>query len=461
MTEIQSAAGSAAAGIGALRARIQGDVVLPGEPAWDEARLAWNLAADQRPAAVVYAESAADVSATVQAAVASGLRVAPQGTGHGAMALGELADTILLKTSRLRGVSIDPEARRGRAEAGVLWIEVVEEAVKHGLTALHGSSPDVGVVGYSLGGGIGWLARRYGLAVNGVTAVELVMADGRLVRADAETESDLFWAVRGGGGSFGVVTAIELELYPIEEVYAGVLFFPAERGPEVLHAWRTWTETVPDEVTSVGRYMSFPPFPQVPEPLRGRSFVLVEAVFLGDEAEGAELIRPLRELGPAMDTFATVPAIALTRLHMDPEDPVPGVGDGFMLRSLPPEAVDALVEVAGAESGSPLLSVEVRHLGGALAQPQPGNGALASLDARFAVFAVGIGAPEIAAAVEAQLAKVQEALAPWRAEQAYFNFAEADTDAAGFYAPTVYRRLRAIRAEVDPDGVCVANHPIG
>ena len=259
-------------------------VVLPHDPRWNEARVAWNLAVDQQPAAVALPESAADVMAVVRWARSRGLRVAPQGTGHNAAAMGSLAHTVLVKTERMRGVEIDAERRIARVEAGVLWAEVSEAAAEHGLAALAGSSPDVGVVGYSLGGGISWLARRYGLAANSVTAVELVNADGELVRADADNESELFWALRGGGGSFGVVTALEFQLYPIAEVYAGVLFFPIERGKEVLHAWRNWLEDVPDEVTSVGRFLQFPPIPDIPEPLRGGSFVVVEATSLLDEA---------------------------------------------------------------------------------------------------------------------------------------------------------------------------------
>jgi FAD/FMN-containing dehydrogenase len=213
-------------------------VVLPHDPRWNEARVAWNLAVDQQPAAVALPESAADVMAVVRWARSRGLRVAPQGTGHNAAAMGSLAHTVLVKTERMRGVEIDAERRIARVEAGVLWAEVTGAAAEYGLAALAGSSPDVGVVGYSLGGGISWLARRYGLAANSVTAVELVNADGELVRADEDNESELFWALRGGGGSFGVVTALEFQLYPIAEVYAGVLFFPIERGKEVLHVGR-------------------------------------------------------------------------------------------------------------------------------------------------------------------------------------------------------------------------------
>lgn len=194
---------------------------------------------------------------------------------------------------------------------------------------------------------MGWLARRHGLAANSVLAVELVAAEGRLVRADRDHHPELFWALRGGGGSFGVVTALEFALYPVRDLYAGVIFWPAERAAEILHAWREWVETVPDEVTSVGRLMQFRPIPDVPDALRGRSFVLVEAAYLGSESNGAEILRPLRELGPELDTMAMIPAAALSSVHMDPPEPVPGVGDGTMLAELPPQAVDALVAAAG------------------------------------------------------------------------------------------------------------------
>src|SRR5205823_5583506 len=286
---------------------------------------------------------------------------------------GDLGDTVLLKTSRMRRVEIDAETQTARVEAGVIWIEVVEAAAEHGLAALAGSSPDVGVVGYTLGGGLSWLARKYGFAANQVTAVELVTADGRFVRADRENEPDLFWAVRGGGGSFGVVTALEFRLYPLTEVYAGVLFWPVERATEVLNAWREWIETVPDELTSVGRILQLPPLPDIPEPLRGRSFVVVETIYAGGEEEGVALNAPLRALEPELDTVAIVPMEALSHLHMDPEFPVPGAGEGMLLEELDPEAIDALVDSA---VGSSLLSVEVRHLGGAVGRPSPLHGAL-------------------------------------------------------------------------------------
>jgi FAD/FMN-containing dehydrogenase len=436
-------------------------LVLPHDPGWNEARLAWNLAVDQQPAAVALPESPEDVVAVVRWARTRGLRVAPQGTGHNAAAMGSLAHTVLVKTQRMRGVEIDPETRTARVEAGVLWAEVGEAAAEHGLAALAGSSPDVGVVGYSLGGGISWLGRCHGLASNSVTAVELVNAEGEILRADAQNEAELFWAVRGGGGSFGVVTALEFSLYPIEEVYAGVLFFPIERGREVLHAWRLWVEDVPDEVTSVGRFLQFPPIPDIPEPLRGGSFVVVEAASLLGEAETTELLRPLRALGPAMDTFATIPVEQLKRLHMDPEHPVPGAGDGMLLGDFPEQAVEAIVAAAGAGSGSPLLSVEVRHLGGALGRMQPGHGALATIDAGFAMFAVGISmTPELGAAMRAHIEVVHAALAPWDAGRDYLNFTERRERGERLFGSKTYRRLQAVKAEVDPDDVFRSNHPV-
>ena len=436
-------------------------IVMPHDESWDEARLAWNLAVDQQPAAVALPESARDVGAIVRWARERGLRVAPQGTGHNAHPLGSLAHTVLLKTERMRGVAIDARAQRARVEAGVLWAEVTEAAAQHGLAALAGSSPDVGVVGYTLGGGISWLSRRYGLAANSVTAIELVDAEGEPVRADADQNADLFWALRGGGGSFGVVTALEFALYPITDVHAGVLFFPLERGAEVLRAWRRWVDTVPDDVTSVGRFLQFPPLPALPEHLRGRSFAVIEAASLLGQDASDELLRPLRELGPQLDTFATIPAHALDRLHMDPEQPVPGAGDGMVLSDLNDAAIDALVQTAGAGSHSPLFSVELRHAGGALARKVPGGGAVSSVNGSFLLFAVGMApTPEAGTAVKAQVELVQNALAPWDAGRAYSNFATKRERGERLFGDLTYRRLQTVKATVDPDDVFRSNHPV-
>jgi FAD binding domain/Berberine and berberine like len=446
-----------------LTSALAGKVVLPEHARFDEARRAWNLAIDQRPAAVAFPESAQDVAAVVLFARESGLRVAAQGTGHNAGPLGSLEDTILVKTERLRAVSIDPAGRTARVEAGVVWLEVVEAAARHGLAALAGSSPDVGVVGYTLGGGMSFVVRRYGLAANHVSAIELVTADGRLVRADREHEPELFWALRGGGGSFGVVTAIELELLPIAHAYAGVLWYPIERGREVLHAWRelTHSDGLPDELTTVGRFVNLPPIPEIPEPVRGKSFAIVEAYHLGDPARADELLAPLRALGPINDTIATVAMPALSHMHMDPEHPVPAAADGLMVDKLPPDALDTFVEAAGANAQFPLVSIELRHLGGELRRPRPEHGALGSIDAEYAMAAAGmIPAPELETPVRAQVQAVKDALAPWAAKQMYLNLAETQHDPASFWTEQAYHRLRRIKTAIDPDDIIRSNHAI-
>ena len=441
---------------------LDGKVILPGDARFDSARRAWNLAIDQRPAAVAFPESAADVAAAVGYAAGHGLRIAAQGTGHNAGPLGPLADTVLLRTDKMRGIQIDPQARTARVEAGVVWIDVVHAAARHGLAALAGSSPDVGVVGYTLGGGLSFLGRKHGLAASHVLAADVVTADGTLVRADFEHEPDLFWALRGGGGSFGVVTALEFRLFPVTEAYAGVLWYPIGRGSEVLHAWADLTRgEVPDEFTTVGRFVNFPPIPQIPEPIRGKSLVIVEAYHIGDPAQADALLAPLRALGPVNDTITTVPMPALSHLHMDPEQPVPGVGDGMMTGPLPGDAIDAFVQAAGADAAFPLTTIELRHLGGELGRVRPGNGALSSLDGQYLVFAVGsTPVPELTAPVTAQVKAVKDALAPWTARRMYLNYAHTPHPAAPFWTDQAYQRLRQIKATVDPGDLIRSNHPI-
>ena len=445
----------------ALRTSIAGDVFVPGEHGYDHARQAWNLFVDQRPAAVVFAESAADVARTVRFARARGMRIAPQGTGHGAPSLEPLEDAILLKTARMRGVEIDPATRTACVEAGAQWQDVAVPAGEHGLAALAGTSPDVGVTGYTLGGGIGWLARRHGLAANSVTAAAIVTPDGHRVRADAEHEPDLFWAVRGGGGSVGVVTALEMTLYPVRQLYGGALFFPIQRSAQVLHAWREWTATVPDEVTSLGRILRLPPVPEVPEPLRGRAFALVEAAYLGDAGTGAALIQPLRQLGPELDTFSTIPATALAQLHMDPVQPVPFQGDGALLLDAPAAAINAVVALTGPDADTSLATTEIRHLGGALARPVPGGGAQPEIDANYVMFTGGFApTPEAGDTVRAQAQAVKDALAAWHAPYDYYNFAETPVGADAVLPPASYRRLEKIKATYDPDQAIISAHPV-
>ena len=440
---------------------ITGRVVRSGDPDWDAVRLAFNVRIDQRPEAIVLPADADDVVAAVRYARDNGLRVAPQATAHNAAPPGSIDGAIIVHTSTLQEVSIDPGAQRVRVGAGVKWEKVTPELSNHGLAGLHGSSPDVGIAGYSLGGGMGWLARKYGLQTNSVTAFELVTADGEFIRATATNHADLFWALRGGGGSFGVVTSIEIALYPVTEAFAGWLIWPMERAAEVLGAWAEWTRDLPEEVTSVGRMLQLPPIPEMPEALRGRQVVVVEAAYLGDEASGRELLRPLRDLEPEIDTFATVPARGLTELHQDPPGPVPGAGDGWLLETLDAAAAAAIVESAAMDGTAPLLSLEIRHLDGALGRPDPNGGVLSHLEAPYAVYGVGaLMGPVTREAVEARLREVRAASTPWAARTTYFNFADGDVDPSDLYPEGAFGRLAEIRATVDPDGLFRARHTI-
>ncbi|MFZ2624733.1 MAG: FAD-binding oxidoreductase [Propionibacterium sp.] len=464
-----------------LLAGIDGEYFGPTHPGWDRARQAWNLAVDQHPVAVVEPLSAADVSAVLRAAGQLGMRVAPQATGHGASTLGDLSGTVLLQTRRMNEVTVDAARMIARVGAGAVWADVVGPAAALGLAALAGSSPDVGVVGYTLGGGFSWLSRSHGLAANSVTAIELVTADGVARRIEVASpdalgagsspapdsaeafDAELAWALRGGGGDFAVVTALEFRLYPITEVCAGALMWPIERAAEVLHAWREWACEEPPSVTSVARLLRLPPLPELPPFLRGRSLVVVEAVAQEPADVGDELIGRLRELGPEIDTFATVPVAELSALHMDPPGPVPGVGDGVLIDALTPELVDALVDVVGpvgTRTGA-LLSVELRHLGGALASSRGEGGVVAGLDAEAALYMVGIApVPPAAAAVRAGIDAVLAAVAPWRSRVDFSNFAETRRDPRTLFGNDV-ERLRALHRIVDPKGIIRSNHPVG
>jgi FAD/FMN-containing dehydrogenase len=294
-------------------------------------------------------------------------------------------------------------------------------------------------------------------------AVELVTMDGEVIRADAGSHPDLFWALRGGGGNFGVVTALEFRMHPLDSAYAGWLIFPWERSEEVLNAWSAWTQTVPDEVTSVGRILQLPDMEPIPPQMRGAKIVVVEAAFAGPEEDGVALMEPLRALGPIADTFAQVPPQGLVRLHQDPEGRTPGFGDHTLLDALTPETVRAFVATAGPGSNETVLSAEIRHLGGALARPLPGHGALSHIDGAYIMFAIGIPAgPEVAAQLAVDIARIVEALAPWSRGRGYLNFAQfASGETRTMFADDAYRRLQDVRARYDASGTARADHEIG
>ncbi len=444
----------------ALGAALAGEVIVQGVAGWDSARQAWNLTADQRPPLVVLAESAADVAATIRFAAANGLRVAPQSTGHGATSMGDLAGTILLKTSRLTAVSVDPRARTATVAAGALWSDVVPPAAEHGLVGLHGLSAAVGVAGYTLGGGIGWLTRRDGFASTHVRSFEVVGADGEARRIDAESDPDLFWALRGGGGRPAVVTSFELGLFELREAFAGALIWPLEEAEAVVGAWREWIGTVPNELSSTLKLIRYPPLPAVPDQLRGRAVVAIMLAFTGTAERGAELVAPLRAVAtPLIDTLATISAAALADVAGDPTNPTPALGHAALVDRIDAEATDALLAVAGPEVDTPLVSVEIRHLGGALREGDPDPGAAGTLDAEGLFYSTApVTSPQAEEALLVAQRGVAERIAPFSGARDTILTFDEQRPMRDAFAPAVADRLEAIAKACDPEGLLVANH---
>lgn len=437
------------------------EVHLPGDPGYDAARLPWNLAVALRPAAVAVPRSVSEVVAIVRAATAAGLRVAPMSTGHGAGPLTDvpLDDVVLVRMHQLTGVTVDPAARTARILGGTLWQDVVAAAARNRLTAAHGSAGDVAAAGYLLGGGLSFYGRRHGVAANLVRAVEIVTGHGTLVRADADHHPELFWAVRGGGGNFGVVVAIEIELLPYADVYAGMLLWDRERAPEVVRAWTAWTRRAPESVTTSLRVMSFPPLPELPPFLSGRDLVVIDGAVLEADDRAAEILAPLRELGPELDTFGRIPSDGLLAVHMDPPAPTPAVGSHTMLDRLDDGAVEEFVRQVGPGTRTGLLFAELRHLGGAFARSADDGGVVSRVEGDFALYTVAVApTPEAAAAGKAAGDRLVQAMGPWSTPVGVPTFTE-DRGRTLWSAEDAAELVR-VRRCVDPAGTFLGNHQL-
>jgi len=427
------------------------ELVSPADPGYDDARRVWNLAADLRPAAVAVATSPEQVAAVVRHAADRGLRVVPIGTGHLAASHGDVSDAILLRTDLPHEVVVDASAQTARVNAGTVWQEVLDALAPHGLAPLSGSSHDVGVVGYTLGGGVSWLARAKGLAADHVTAIDVVTADGELVHATPDSEPDLFWALRGGGGNFGVVTSIEFRAFPIPELAGGIAIWDGAHAAAIMSTWQEYTRGAPETVTSCARIMELPPLPDIPEPLRQRPLITIDGAAIGGIEEADELLAPLRAIAdPIMDTWAMMPASGMATIHMDPPQPVPGLGHHVVLDDFPQDAIGALLDAAGPGTNSPLLSVEVRHVGGAAGRVTESSGA-ARLQGDYLMFGVGmVMDPAAVPAINERLDRVEDAMSPWSSGRAFVNFADRGGSAEPAYDPETYARLREVRGAYDP-----------
>ena len=452
-----------------LRSRLQGSAFVPGDAAYEQASLTWEtITFKQHPAIVVLPASAADVLTTVRFACEHQLPIGVQGGGHGhPFAMEALNGALLVNFAQMKSVQIDPQTATARVESGARWSDVIPPAHTYGLAPLNGFGTNVGVVGYLLGGGFGWLVRQYGLGASSVRSLEVVTADGRLLQVNTNSYADLFWGLRGGGGNFGIVTAIEFALYPVKEVFGGQVIYPIEQGKEVIAAYMQWVKTAPETLTSTFRIMHFPPLPDVPPMLSGKATVIVVGCYNGSEAEGMALFQPMRTLGtPLLDTFAQLPYSQVATISNDPPDapPFQFYNSHKTLRDFTPQEIDAFLEVA-TDPDSGLFQVEMRHLGGVLARIPEHEMAMSLRDVNFGLYALAAAqTSELLEAGKRSVIRIMQTVTSDTSVTALLNaltFNDIDpvcTRAA--YTPENYQRLVALKDRYDPQNVFRFNHNI-
>jgi FAD/FMN-containing dehydrogenase len=450
--------------IAELSKEVSGPVLTPGDGSYAAEGATYNLAFAHHPAVIVGATSPGDVQAAVRFASAHELPVAVLTTGHQAIMPADGA--VLITTGRMAAVEVDVAGRSARVGAGTRWQQVIDAASAHGLAPLNGSSPLVGVVGYTLGGGLSpTLGRAYGWAADHVRAIEVVTPDGVLRNVTPVTEPDLFWALRGGKSNYGAVTSLDIELFPVTRLYGGGLFFSGQYAAQVLRAYREFTQGAPDEMATSVALLRLPPLPFVPEPLRGNFTIHVRFSYSGPAEDGARLVAPMRAAAPALiDTLGEMPYSRFAEIHSDPVDPAPFLERSAMVRTFAPETVDTLIELAGPAADCPLAFVELRHLGGALSRPPAIPDAVGNRDAAFAFWIVAIGTPDDGAATMRYADIMLDRLAPWCTGGKYLNFMSSE-DASPeqtrpAYSGVDYGRLQAIKARYDPANMFRLNHNI-
>jgi FAD/FMN-containing dehydrogenase len=437
-----------------LQISLLGQAIAPGEPGYDELRAAWNLTVDQHPALIVVAKSAADIAEAVRFARGANLPVAVQATGHGIILPAD--GSLLIITADMAQARVNAGARTAWISAGTKWGQVLEQTQAVGLAPLLGSSPEVGAIGYTLGGGMGWLARKYGLSIDSVNRFEVVTADGRIVEASETQNSDLFWGLRGGGGGLGVITGMEIRLYPVTDFYGGNLYYPIDQALPVFTRYREWIASAPDELTSSIVIMNYPPLPFLPEPLRGKTFAQIRGAYCGPIEQGAALLKFWRDWqAPLIDDFTARPFSDIAKVSNDPVDPMPDMFSGAWLADLSDETLATLIEYGSAASRpSPLIVTEVRHAGGAIARVDPASNVFGHRTAPHVLALIGaVPTPEAQAALRQHIAQFKQALQP-HVPGVYLNFLEGEEARARTreaFSTESYHRLQAIKAKYDPD----------
>jgi FAD/FMN-containing dehydrogenase len=443
-----------------LRQTVAGGVYLPGEPGYDDEIATFNLAFRHTPDLVVAARSAEDVAAAVGWAGERCIPVGVQATGHGPTS--PVTEGVLVSTRGMDHVHVDPEARTARVDAGVKWRRLLDAAAEHGLAGLCGSTSDVGVVGYTLGGGLPVLGRSFGFCSDHVRRFEVVTGDGSLHEVAADDDSELAWALRGGKGNVGIVTSMELDLIPVSDIYGGGIFYRGEDTPAVLRRFAEWTTDLPEEFNTSLALLRLPAMPDIPQPLRGQFVAHLRVAYLGDDDAGARLLAPMRAAAePMIDTVGRMPYAQLDSIHQDPDHPVPAYEGSTLLRDLGPAPVDTLLEYAGPGADCPLLQVEIRLMGGALSRA--GAGAVGGRDAAYALILIGIMAPPFADLVPAGMRTLIEAMAPYSTGGSMVNLHGVPGDAADRARPwsgATFERLQRAKATYDPANLFRFGHAV-
>ncbi|WP_092551568.1 FAD-binding oxidoreductase [Herbiconiux ginsengi] len=429
----------------------RGDAALPAEVA------AQNTAVVHDPEIAVGAAGDADVAAAVRFAVANGLPVHVLATGHGSAV--PVTSGVIITTSRLNELSIDPESAVATIGAGNRWESVVAAAAEHGLAPITGASGHVGCIGYTLGGGLGPLARTFGFSSDYVRSFRVVTAEGEIVTASADEHPDLFWALRGGKGGFGVVTSMEFGLVRLPSLYGGSLFYEEGDIPAVLRAWASFTEIAPEEATSSVAIVRFPPFDVIPEPLRGKTVISARFAYIGDPAEGERLFQPIRDAGTAfLGRVGEMPASEISSIHNDPTDPGPSWDRGMLLSGIDGAFVDRFLAIFGPGREVPMIAAELRHLGGATARDVPGGSAVGGRAAAYSFVMIGAPDPSLFEAVLPQIADgITAQLSEWVSTETNINFSSGSLAVPGLFEESwpsaIFDRLAEVRRQYDPTHV--------
>ncbi|MGH2947412.1 MAG: FAD-binding oxidoreductase [Solirubrobacteraceae bacterium] len=438
-----------------VREAMDGPVHAAGDDGYDAARLPWQRRIDPYPALIAEATSAQDVHAAIRFAREHDLPVAVQATGHGTVAPAD--DSLLLKTGRMSSVEVDAGRRIARVSAGAPWSDIIAAAAPHGLAPLSGTSSAVSVAGYTLGGGAGWLSRAYGYAADSVLRAEVVTAAGELLTVGPDEHPDLFWALRGGGGNFGVVTAVEFRLYPAAQVYGGMAMFDAARAAGAFAVYREWALEEPDESNTALVVMTVPPLPQLPEAIRGRRVLALRALYLGGAEEAERVLAPLLDAaGPPLMNGLAEASFAEATAMGPPPPPTLAETRMDLLREVPDEVIATAVEADG-----PVSAVELRHWGGAMARPADDAGPIGHRDVPFSVMVMAqVEEREQLAAARSGVEGVAARLRAHATGGSFLNFLADPAETATAYTPEDYRRLAEVKRAYDPGNLFGANHNI-